>query len=77
MENVKELIVSEALKLLAKNEALNSPQLFVTIDEVMFCVRRFTKGKDVTKHDVKKVLDTEFQSRYDGKQVVYFLKMKN
>ena len=75
MENAKDLIINTALELLAKHEKLQSPERFVTADEVAACMRIY-KRRDMAVEYVAKVLDSEFASKFNGKRVVYFLRLK-
>ena len=75
MENAKDLIVNTALELLAKHEKLQSPERFVTADEVAACMRIY-KRRDMAVEYVAKVLDSEFASKFNGKRVVYLKRHK-
>ena len=72
----KEMIITTALELLAKHERLADPQLFVTAEEVTSCMRVY-KQTDCSESYVAQVLDGEFQSRFNGRKIIYFLRLKD
>jgi len=74
-KNIDDVIVETTLNLLSARESKQSPSPHVSADEVF----AYLPGEHLRKCNkayVEMILDDEFSKRYNGKQVVYFLKVK-
>jgi hypothetical protein len=73
--NIDDLILETTLNLLSVMESKNiEPR--VTLDKVESSIPYNQKAR-CNKQYIQMILDDEFSKKYDGKEIVYFLKVKS